>query len=105
MISNAHKGFRLCDRERAVLVLLLIGCVVGCGKEEPVEPPVRPVRAMQVANTPSITGRAFPGRAKASAEVNLAFRVSGPLAADHGCHTGAIRHLLQSAIATTLIGP
>jgi RND family efflux transporter MFP subunit len=40
---------------------------------------VRPVRAMQVANTAGITGRAFPGRAKASAEVNLAFRVSGPL--------------------------
>ena len=79
MISNTHRGFRLCDRGRAVLVLLLIGCVVGCGKEEPVEPPVRPVRAMQVANTADITGRAFPGRAKASAEVNLAFRVSGPL--------------------------
>jgi RND family efflux transporter MFP subunit len=57
-----------------------MGIVMGCGqKEEPVKDIVRPVRAMKVADAAGVSGRAFPGRAKATEEVNLAFRVPGPL--------------------------
>ncbi len=58
---------------------LLLACtLVGC-KEPTAEPPVRPVRAVKVGDVTGITGRSFPGQASATEEVNLSFRVSGPL--------------------------
>jgi len=60
---------------------LLFGLgIAGCGEEPP--PPrevVRPVQAMKVADVQSISGRWLPGTAKATQEVNLSFRVGGPL--------------------------
>lgn len=41
--------------------------------------PIRPVRVMKVGDTASFGGGSLPGRAKATEEVNLSFRVSGPL--------------------------
>jgi len=60
----------------AVLVL------PGCRREEPAsEESVRVVRAMKVADFSGLAQRSFPGRARATREVDLAFRVSGPLVA------------------------
>jgi len=42
---------------------------------------VRPVRAMRVADYEGLSERSFPGRAAATQELDLAFRVSGPLIA------------------------
>ena len=54
--------------------------LTGCG-EEPLQRAevVRPVQAMKVADVQSISGRWLPGTAKATQEVNLSFRVGGPL--------------------------
>jgi RND family efflux transporter MFP subunit len=52
----------------------------ACDKVEPEKKEViRPVRAMQVADITEFRQRQFPGIAKATQEVDLAFRVSGPL--------------------------
>ena len=40
---------------------------------------VRPVKAIKVADPTTLTRGSLPGRAKATREVNLAFRVAGPL--------------------------
>lgn len=54
----------------------------GCGqKEDPETDPVRNVRAMKIGDFEGMMGRTFPGRARAAQEVDLAFRVSGPLTA------------------------
>ena len=68
--------------------LTLISCFLfiflfslqGCGKEEVAEKKVvRPVMAMQVTDAVQFRQRQFPGTAKATQEIDLAFRVSGPL--------------------------
>jgi RND family efflux transporter MFP subunit len=52
----------------------------GCAKEEPQkEEVIRPVKAIQVGGLEVLTGRTFPGQAKATQEANLSFRVSGTL--------------------------
>lgn len=52
----------------------------ACGEEPlPESEAVRPVRAIQVADGGVLSNRSFPGRAKATQEVDLSFRVSGPL--------------------------
>ena len=59
------------------LLSLLIG--VGC-KKAPTEPEsVRPVRVIKVADLGAFLGRGYPGRAEPVEEVELSFRVSGPL--------------------------
>lgn len=60
--------------------LLLAGMLVsGCAPEPEAEkaPPLVP--SMRLADAESLTQRAFPGRARAGQEVNLSFRVTGPL--------------------------
>ena len=64
-----------------ILALLSIVVLVGCKEEEPAELPIRPVPAMKVGDITSFLESTFPGRAKATEEVNLAFRVAGPLVA------------------------
>ena len=53
--------------------------VSGCAPEPDAEkvPPLVP--AMRLADAEALTKRAFPGRARAGQEVNLSFRVTGPL--------------------------
>jgi len=66
-------------RPAAGIVLLVAPLLVGCGKTPESSQPVRPVRAIRVGDIEAISGRKWPGRAKAADEVNLSFRVSGPL--------------------------
>jgi len=70
------------------LTLKLIGCLFfifffflqGCGKKEVEEKIViRPVMAMKVVEEVQFRQRQFPGTAKATQEIDLSFRVSGPL--------------------------
>jgi RND family efflux transporter MFP subunit len=58
-----------------IAFLMLAGCEEAVVESEP----VRPVRAIRVGDLKAITGRQFPGRAKAKDEVDLSFQVSGPL--------------------------
>ncbi len=59
-----------------VLILPLFG---GCAREEPERTIIRPVRAVMVEDAAGLQGRGFPGRAQATQEIDLAFRVGGPL--------------------------
>jgi RND family efflux transporter MFP subunit len=52
--------------------------LVAC-EEAPKPEPIRPVRAIKIGDAGTITGRWFPGRAKATQEANLAFDVSGTM--------------------------
>ncbi len=57
--------------------MLLLG---GCGEEQaPEKETIRPVRAAKVADPGQLQGRKWPGRASATQEVELSFRVAGPL--------------------------
>jgi len=68
------------SRYKIVLVLLMMMSLFGCKEEVVVEKEqIRPVQAVQVVQQVQIEGRAFPGIAKATQEVNLSFRVGGPL--------------------------
>jgi RND family efflux transporter MFP subunit len=58
--------------------LLAAGVGLSCG-EEPRPEPIRPVRSMAVGDEASFTARWWPGRAKATLEVDLGFEVSGQL--------------------------
>jgi len=67
---------------RLVSVLFLVAAVglSACGsEEEKAAEIVRPVKAVKVGDTSQLSERTFPGRAKAHQEVNLSFRVGGPL--------------------------
>ena len=64
-----------------VLAILPAVLMMGCQSESPPEIPVRPVPAMKVGDVSRLAESTFPGRAKATEEVNLAFRVGGPLIA------------------------
>ncbi len=64
------------------LVLLPVVLLSACDSQpESVEKPevIRPVKAMKVTDVAQMRLRWFPGRAKATREVDLAFRVAGPL--------------------------
>jgi len=64
------------------LVLPIIGVTVlgGCEREEPTKPEVvRPIRAIKVGDVEALDETYLPGRARAAQEVDLSFRVAGPL--------------------------
>jgi RND family efflux transporter MFP subunit len=64
----------------AVLIIFPLLFFAGCAKkEEPKQEVVRPVKAIQVGGLEVLTGRTFPGKAKATQEANLSFRVNGTL--------------------------
>lgn len=58
---------------------VLVPVLAGCSKSAPQAEAIRPVRAIKLGDLKAIEGRQFPGRAKAKNEVDLSFRVSGPL--------------------------
>jgi len=61
-----------------VLFLALL-IVSGCQEEVPKKEAIRSVRAIQVSDPADFAKRWFPGQAKATQEVDLSFRVAGPL--------------------------
>jgi len=74
-MTNAHSI-------RIVLLLIPAGLLTGC--EEPVEKSsIRPDIATRVGSSEEFIQRKFTGQAKPSQEINLAFRVEGPLVALH----------------------
>ena len=68
---------RFCYVPMGCLFLVLL---LGCQKAEVTEP-IRPVKAIRVADASGLVDRAHPGRARAGNDANLSFRVSGPLIA------------------------
>ncbi|MGI9325786.1 MAG: efflux RND transporter periplasmic adaptor subunit [Pseudomonadales bacterium] len=65
---------------RFSMAMLPVLLVWGCSPElEPEAPVTRSVLAVQVADIGHLDGRSFPGQARATREVDLAFRVAGPL--------------------------
>ncbi len=64
----------------SVLIVIITLSISSCSKQETEEKQViRPVRTFQVPSADQFSESSFPGRARATQEVNLAFRVSGPL--------------------------
>jgi RND family efflux transporter MFP subunit len=61
------------------LLSLVVGATMMTGCSEPVEEEtiIRPVRVVRVAAPQDISGRALPGRARATEETNLSFGVPG----------------------------
>ena len=56
--------------------------LTGCQRAEPPELDlVRPIRAMKAGDLNALQERSFPGRARAAQEVDLSFRITGPLIA------------------------
>jgi RND family efflux transporter MFP subunit len=63
-----------------VFILFSLFLISGCSKEEPPKKEVvRSIKAMQVGGPEALTGRTFPGGARASQEADLSFRVNGTL--------------------------
>ncbi len=74
-----HPGYGL-NRRLGLFASLSMLLLTGCGEEAaPEKTVVRPVKAMKVSDVEGFRQRQFPGRAKGTQEVDLAFRVSGPL--------------------------
>jgi RND family efflux transporter MFP subunit len=71
-----HDRAKLGARLGAGLLSALL--VASCG-EEPREEVIRPVRSMVVGDVAGLGGRSFPGRTKATQEVDLGFEVTGQL--------------------------
>ncbi len=64
----------------SVLILIIALTISNCSKQEAEEKEViRPVRAFQIPSAGQFSQTNFPGRAKATREIDLAFRVAGPL--------------------------
>ena len=62
-----------------IVSVLLVLFLSGCEKEIPQKEMIRSVRAIKVTSPDDFTKRWFPGQAKATQEVELSFRVAGPL--------------------------
>ena len=64
-----------------IIALLLAAMTLGACNEEEERPTetIRPVRAVQLADVSQFAHRWFSGRAKATQEIDLSFRVAGPL--------------------------
>ena len=68
------------SRSSVACACLLAALVsTGCRKAASEQEAIRPVRAIKVGDLKALGGREFPGRAKAKDEVDLSFRVPGPL--------------------------
>lgn len=72
------RGYRKSFSRGGVAAAALL--FAACGASEPTkEAPVRPVKAMKVTPASPFAERTFTGTAKAADQVNLSFRVGGPL--------------------------
>lgn len=71
-------GFRIASLG-AALIIVSLALLTGCGEEAPEKTIIRPVLAVKVGDFTGLQVRGFPGRASATQEIDLAFRVGGPL--------------------------
>ncbi len=71
---NLSKKIRL-----LLFPVLSLSLLWGCEEQKVRREIIRPVRAMRVGDAKELERQPRPGRAKATQEVNLSFRVSGPL--------------------------
>ena len=72
-------NYRLQGRTALMLIAALAGAVSGCEQEVVAPEIVRPVRVVRVEAPDAISGKAMPGRAKATEETNLSFDVHGTI--------------------------
>ena len=75
--ADSHRA-----RPRSIFAIagLCLLVLAGCGEEAPpTEEVVRPIKAFRVADAGAFARRFFPGQAKATQEIELSFRVGGPL--------------------------
>jgi RND family efflux transporter MFP subunit len=82
MTDNDHKrkeAFMKGQRYAAFACSFAALICAGCSETAPAPEAVRPVRAIKVGDLKAISGREFPGRAEAVDDVDLSFRVAGPL--------------------------
>jgi len=73
-----RQAFRRVARWSPVTIVMLL-TLGGCGEPEPEREIIRPVQAVKVGDMGELQRRGFPGRAQATQEIDLAFRVQGPL--------------------------
>ena len=68
-------------RDPAIVAIAVLVVLSGCGRKEFVEraPVVRAVKVVTAGDESAIQNRTFPGRVQASDQVDLSFRVDGPL--------------------------
>ena len=77
---NIFMQQNFCKNLNSVLILFIAFSVFGCSKQETEEKEIiRPVRHFQIPSPGQFSQRNFPGRAQATQEIDLAFRVTGPL--------------------------
>lgn len=73
-----RQAFRRVARWSPVTIVMLL-TLGGCSEPEPEREIIRPVQAVKVGDMGELQRRGFPGRAQATQEIDLAFRVQGPL--------------------------
>ncbi|MAZ90026.1 MAG: hypothetical protein CL693_20520 [Cellvibrionaceae bacterium] len=73
--KNVAQSFQVV---KPALLCAALALLVACGAEPPTVT-LKKVPAVRVADITDLTESPFPGKAKAGQEVNLSFRVSGPL--------------------------
>ena len=79
MLQFLNKQYKVGTLNTALLIVLS-SLFLGCSEQEVEEKQIiRPIRTFQIPSPGQLSQKNFPGRAKATQEVDLAFRVSGPL--------------------------
>jgi RND family efflux transporter MFP subunit len=71
--------FRHLRLSQLALLSLALVMLSGCEPADTPPPPPKKVKAIQLGDASALVERSLPGRARAAQEVNLSFRVSGPL--------------------------
>lgn len=69
--------------ERKLFLIAMVFLFVGCNGNREKESAERTVKVYTVENSGEIKQVSFPGKVKASSDINLAFRVSGPIQKIH----------------------
>ena len=64
---------------RVTLISVALLSLIGCDTPDVTPAPPKKVKAIKLGDVSALVERSFPGRARAAQEVNLSFRVSGPL--------------------------
>jgi len=76
---QAPDGLKHLRCATALLITLSFLNLAGCEEVEAPAALPKKVKAIQIGDASALVERSFPGRARAAQEVNLSFRVSGPL--------------------------